>query len=109
MGLVVQVESAEKETPVVVQEEASDRRKQPKTSENDESGSKKTEEGKSSQVKSLTGKTVTSPEKEVRLRDLALAASTDQKRKLPEKQRRRKKLISSRDAAPWFSCLGETI
>jgi len=36
-------------------------------------------------VKSLTGKTAASPKKKVRLRDLALAASTDQTRKLPEK------------------------
>jgi len=46
---VVLVESAEKKTPVVEQEEASDQGKQPKTSENDESGSK-TYERKSAQV-----------------------------------------------------------
>jgi len=45
--------------------------------------------------------------KEVRLRDLALAASTDQTRKIPEEERRRKKLIFLREAAPWFPCLGE--
>jgi len=52
---VVLVESAEKKTPVVEQEEASDQGKQPKISENDESGSK-SKERKSSHVESLTEK-----------------------------------------------------
>ncbi|EFH57400.1 expressed protein [Arabidopsis lyrata subsp. lyrata] len=78
VGPVVLVEPAETVAQVLVQEEASDRGRRPKTKESDESGSKPIEGRELSQEK-LAGKTATSPE--VRLRDHTLVPNTNQKRR----------------------------